>query len=125
MSDLMNPWTTCVVLTWKPRTETDGGWWATMKWSCGKFCDPELVEGVINNRYPTGMRRAIDQVMAMATRFGIEPQASVGMALYVEGDGEDPHVMLPVGWRERVCKEAARRGWDSYEPEGADKEEKE
>jgi hypothetical protein len=119
MSDLMNPWTTCVVLAWKPRTETDGGWWAAMRWSWGKFCDPEMVEGEIRTRYPTGMRRAIDQVMAMAARFGVEAQPTVGMSLFVEGDGEGDQ-LLPAGWRSRVIREAARRGWESYEPEEAD-----
>jgi hypothetical protein len=102
-------------MTWKPRTETDGGWWAKLSWSWGKFCDPEMVEGVICNRYPTGMRRAIDQVMEMAEQFGVATPPNVPMALYVDGDGEDD--VLPAGWMNKVRREAARRDWDSYPAE--------
>lgn len=108
------PWTTCVVLRWKPRTHTDGGWWAIMKWSWGQFCNPEMLQGVIENRYPTGMRRAIDQVMDIAEQFGVVTPPNMKMALYVEGDGEDPDHTFPEGWQEKVRREAARRGWDSY-----------
>jgi hypothetical protein len=114
MTEKKNPWTTCVVLTWKPRTLSDGGWWATIKWSWGKFCDPEMVEGEIRTRYPTGLRRAIDQVMDMANQFGVVTPPGVGMALYVEGDGENPEFAFPKGWRNKVRREAERRGWDSY-----------
>lgn len=117
MTEPKTPWTTCVVLRWKPRTLTDGGWWATVKWSWGQFCHPEMLQGVIETRYPTGMRRAIDQVMDMAEQFGVVTPPSMNMALCVEGDGEDSEKQLPPGWRAKVRAEAARRDWESYSAE--------
>jgi len=107
-----DPWTTCVVLRWKPRTETDGGWWAKLAWSWGEFCNPEMVQGIIQTRYPTGLKRAVDQVMEMAARFGVVTAPGIKMGLYVEGDGISPDYPLPTGWRRRVRREAERRGWE-------------
>ncbi len=117
--DHKTPWTTCVTLSFKPRRKgSDGGWLATVKWTWGKFCTPEMVQGTIATRYPTGMRRAIDQVMAMANQFGLVTPPSMKMALYAEDeDNEDGR--LPREWKAKVIREATRRGWESYSIKGA------
>lgn len=111
------PWMTTISVCWKPRTDTPGGWWAKVHWSCGEFCKPGVIDGVIRTRYPTGLRNAIDQVMAMAEAFGIESRENMDMSLYADGDGDDPEVQLPEGWKEKIRREAARRGWESYSVE--------
>jgi hypothetical protein len=113
---MSRPWMNTMVLAWQPRREvgdltSDGGWWAGAAWFCGAFGKPGYIDGHIGTRYPSGMTQAIDYVMDVAKRLGIEVRGT--MALFVEGDGENPDV-LPVNWREKVREEAARRGWQSY-----------
>lgn len=110
-------WMTTVVVDWKPRTDTPGGWWAQATFTCGVFCKPGLIDGQIRTRYPTGLRNAVDQIMALAEQLGIEVAENMDMGLYAEGDGDDPEVRLPLGWKNKIRREAARRGWESYSEE--------
>ena len=90
-----------------------------MRWSCGQFCEPGLIDGEIRTRYPTGLKLAIDQVMSMAEELGIRCHENMDMGIFVcgfaeESDGKDPDHPLPRGWRNKLRREAARRGWESY-----------
>jgi hypothetical protein len=76
-----------------------------------------MVDGTIRTRYPTGLRVAIDRVLEISERLGVRPWGRREICLFAEGDGTDPNVQLPEGWKERLAGEAARRGWESYEVE--------
>lgn len=111
---MKRPWMCCVSVVWKPRTATAGGWRATVSWTAGPFMKDGMLDGMIVNRYPTGLRNAIDQVLEMAEQFGITVQENMDMYLHAEGDGDDPDVQLPEGWKGKLRREAARRGWECY-----------
>ncbi len=59
-----------------------------------------------------GLTAAIDVVIRDAARLGIGWRDEAGGPhLYVDGDGEDPDVWLPDGWRELLAEQSARLGW--------------
>ena len=108
----------CVVVSWAAWTPSvPGGWWACVRWSCGPFPKPGCVQGTIRNRHPAALAVAIDQVLEVAEQFGIEVPQNMDMSLFAHGDGDDPGVELPEGWKNKLRREAARRGWESYEIE--------
>jgi hypothetical protein len=78
---------------------------------------PGMIEGTIRNRYPASLKVAIDQVMEQVDQLGITVPENVDVRLWARGDGEDPDVQLPDGWKDKLRREAARRGWESYEVE--------
>lgn len=112
-------WATGITVTHHP--ENWGGsssarepreWAAYVDYLDDGFCDWHSTEGRLRTRYGTpSLTEAIDLVKTDADRLGIvwkEP------TLYVEGDGEDPEVSLPEGWRDLLAAECDRLGWRQY-----------
>jgi hypothetical protein len=124
-------WTSAVTVAWAPRNEEtgvegvviSGGWWAKLNWTDWPGNAPPslpsmpgCMDGSIRTRYPAALRTAIDNLMVMAERLGVELR---NVALFADGNGDDPGITLPAGWREKIRAEAKRRGWDSYKEAGA------
>lgn len=104
-------WTTGITL--KPN---DGEWAATAEFCDNGFCDDESTEGRLKTRYyvPT-MAQALDLLIGDLIKLGIKlGSADMPPMIYMQGDGEDPDVDYPDGWRELLAEQAKRVQWATY-----------
>lgn len=132
-------WATCIQLRWSAHTETtaDGtqlsGWYAHLDFYDDGFCDDDpdtgkiSTQGRLATRYGvadgdtvTGLRAAIDALVADAARMGINftAHSTSRPYLYYEGDGDSEEFPPPDGWRQMLADEAARLGWRSVHDAG-------
>ena len=128
-------WATGITVCWQPGSSVRGGvrhdgWTARAEFFDGGFCDDDAdlhrvsTEGVLHTRYAvpdgdtvTGLRAAIDTIVADAQRLGItfrRPVDDDRPALYYKGDGEDPEWPAPDGWEQMLAAEAERIEWRTY-----------
>lgn len=124
-------WATGITVRWRDYTGTrndvrHGGWDAWLDFYDDGFNDDDpdagsiATEGTLRTRYGvrngeqvTGLRAAIDALIADAQRLGVRLRAATtGPTLYYHRDGEDQNFPPPDGWRELLAAEATRLGWD-------------
>lgn len=88
-----------------------------MAYTTGGFLEPGVVEGDLRTRYGEAtMAAAINYVLEVAEQLGVTPNRNLGpYHLYYEGDGEDLNYPPPNNWREILAREAATRGWRTYD----------
>lgn len=123
-------WATGVVTRWSGHIDDPGSgagrWSAHVDFCDDGFCSDDAetgqvsTEGTLRTRYfvrdgetVSGLRAALDAILSDANRLGIEFNNDRGPCLYYEGDGEDPDWPPPPGWRELLCVEADRLGWQT------------
>ena len=91
------------------------GWIARIDYSTMQHALPECIEGSVGPRYHSpSLAKSIDLALAAAVQIGVhwlpEPY------LHVEGEGDDPAILLPPNWRKLVWVESERLGWKSNYP---------
>lgn len=85
----------------------------------GKLTTRYMVGG---GQHVTGLRAAIDAVVAAAERLNIEYRGTTPdqPSVYYKGDGEWSDYPPPDGWQELLAAEASRIGWcNAYEEDVA------
>jgi len=96
------------------------GWCATVEFATWLFAAADSIEGSVGTKYhEADLTKVIDLVCAAAQKVGVVfvRNAAIQPHIYVERDGEDPAVHLPVDWREVVKAQCDRLGWETcYEP---------
>lgn len=130
-------WATGITISANERGDGAPRWGAKVEFYDGGFVDTEdadagviSTEGEIRTKYFVGstetidgLTAAIDTIKSDAERLGIEFRGHFPGSvprLYVNGDGEWPHVWLPANWRGRLAAQARRLGWRAYgDPTGS------
>lgn len=123
-------WTTGITVCWTAHSGSrDGvptsGWYAHLDFLDDGFCDDSAdrgevsTQGRLSTRYAvrdgdtvTGLRAAIDALVADAGRLGIKFEGPAGPpSVYYDGDGENADVQPLAGWRDLLTEESRRLGW--------------
>lgn len=98
----------------KLKFDPSHGWVASIDFSTWEHAAATCIEGSIGVRYfSRDLTKTVDLAMEAAKTIGVVFRDETGIepCIYVEGDGEDPTVLLPPNWRQLVREQCDRLGW--------------
>lgn len=107
----------------KLKFNADHGWLATVDFSTWQHANDACIEGSIGGRYfNQDLGKAVDLVLDAARTIGVVFPVATGVEphVYVDGDGEDPSVELPIDWPELVQGQCDRLNWTNAYQSAAD-----
>lgn len=98
----------------KLKFDPSHGWVATVDFSTWEHATDTCIEGSIGVCYfNRDLQKTVDLALEAAKTIGVVFHDKTGIepCIYVEGDGEDPAVVLPPNWRQMICEQCDRLGW--------------